>query len=81
MADEAPQGGSPPRRAGFVATVRAVLWSFIGIRKHSGYQQDAGSLDPKAVVIAGVVVGVLFVLVLVAVVRLVLGALQQGGVQ
>lgn len=74
-------GDESPPRAGFWATVRAVLWAFIGIRKRSGYQRDAGSLDPKAVVVAGVLGGVLFVLALVVVVRLVLSASQQGGVQ
>jgi amino acid transporter len=76
-----PQGGGPPPRAGFWATVRAVLWSFIGIRKRSGYQRDAESLDPRAVVVAGLLGGLLFVLMLLAIVRWVLSASQQGGVQ
>lgn len=58
--------------AGFWATVRAVLWSFVGIRKRSAYQDDARSLDPRAVVVAGVIAGVIFVLTIVMVVRLVL---------
>jgi preprotein translocase subunit Sec61beta len=61
------------RRAGFWATVRAVLWSFLGIRRFNDYRQDATSLDPKAVVVAGVLGGVLFVLALVALVQLVVG--------
>ncbi len=59
-------------RAGFWATLRAVLWSFIGIRKRRGYHEDATSLDPKAVVVAGLLAGLLFVLVLVGVVQWVL---------
>lgn len=61
----------PPRRprASFGATLKAVLWSFMGVRKRSDYQQDASSLDPRAVIVAGLLGGVLFVLVLVAVVR------------
>ncbi len=59
-------------KAGFWATVRAVLWSFIGIRRRSAYQSDARSLDPRAVVVAGVIAGVVFVLTIVMVVRLVL---------
>ena len=59
-------------RAGFWATIRAVLWSFIGIRRRSAYQDDARSLDPLAVVVAGLIAGVLFVLVILTVVRLVL---------
>ena len=60
-----------PRRAGFWATLRAVLWSFIGIRKRRGYQEDATSLDPKAVVVAGLLAGLIFVLSIAAFVRVV----------
>ncbi len=56
-------------KAGFWATIRAVLWSFIGIRKRRGYQEDAASLDPKAVVVAGLLAGLIFVLGLVAIVQ------------
>lgn len=56
-------------RAGFVSTVKAVLWSFIGIRKRKDYHDDATSLDPKAVVVAGVLAGLVFVLTIVAVVN------------
>ena len=59
-------------KAGFWATVRAVLWSFIGIRRRSAYQNDARSLDPRAVVVAGVIAAVVFVLTIVMVVRQVL---------
>jgi len=62
-----------PRRGGFWATVKAVLWAFFGVRRRRDYQEDAASLDPKAVIVAGLVGGVLFVLVLVMVVRLVVG--------
>lgn len=59
-------------KAGFWATIRAVLWSFIGIRRRSGYSDDAKSLDPKAVVVAGVFAGAVFVLSILAVVNWVL---------
>lgn len=64
----------PPRKAGFWATIRAVLWSFLGIRKGKDYQRDAASLDPKAVIVAGVLAGLLFVLAIVAFVQFVVGA-------
>lgn len=60
--------GDAPR-AGFLATVKAVLWSFIGIRKRKDYHDDASSLDPKAVIVAGVLGGLIFVLTIVAVVN------------
>nr|WP_306441428.1 DUF2970 domain-containing protein [Parazoarcus communis] len=52
--------------------MRAVLWSFIGVRKRRDYHDDAASLDPRAIVVAGVLAGVVFVLVLVGVVNWVL---------
>ncbi|MDO9599451.1 MAG: DUF2970 domain-containing protein [Azoarcus sp.] len=60
--------GDAPR-AGFLATVKAVLWSFVGIRKRKDYHDDASSLDPKAVIVAGVLGGLIFVLTIVAVVN------------
>ena len=59
------------QRAGFWATIKAVLWSFLGIRKRSSYQTDAQSLDPKAVIIAGVLAGIVFVLSILGFVRFV----------
>lgn len=59
----------PPRRAGFWPTLRAVLWSFLGVRKRAGYDEDAASLDPKAVIVAGLLGGLAFVLILVGVVQ------------
>ncbi|THF56257.1 DUF2970 domain-containing protein [Pseudothauera rhizosphaerae] len=49
--------------------MKAVLWSFAGIRRRRDYSQDAESLNPLAVVVAGVLGGLVFVLVLVAVVN------------
>jgi Protein of unknown function (DUF2970) len=59
------------RNAGFLQTMRAVLWSFFGVRKRSGYEQDAARLNPVHVIIAGILAAIVFVLVLVMVVRIV----------
>jgi len=64
----------PPQRAGFWATLKAVLWAFAGIRRRDDYHLDASSLDPKAVIFAGLLAGLVFVLTLVAVVKFVVGA-------
>ena len=69
-----PEGEAPRRRAGFWATLRAVMWSFLGIRKGQDYHRDATSLDPKAVILAGILAGLIFVLSIVAFVRFVVGA-------
>jgi hypothetical protein len=49
------------RKGSFWQTMRAVAWSFFGIRKSSGYEQDIGKLNPVHVVIAGVIGALLFI--------------------
>ncbi len=61
----------PKRQAGFMATLKAVMWSFFGVRKRRAYQEDAESLNIKALIVAGVLGGVIFVLSIVAFVRFV----------
>lgn len=55
----------------FVATVKAVLWSFFGVRKNSAYEEDTQNLNPVHVIIAGIVGAVLFVLALLLLVKIV----------
>jgi len=62
------------RKASFRATLKAVLWSFFGVRKKSGYEQDAAQLNPVHVVIAGVLAAVIFVVILLSVVKMVVAA-------
>jgi hypothetical protein len=57
--------------AGFWQTVRAVLWSFFGVRRRVDYERDAVQLNPVAVIIAGVMAAALFVGLLLIVVNLV----------
>jgi len=60
--------GQPVPRAGWWTTVRAVLWSFAGVRRGQDYRQDAERLDLRLVIAVGVVAGLVFVGGLVAVV-------------
>lgn len=60
-----------PRQAEFLAVARAVFWSFLGIRKKSHYHEDAVTIKPYQVVIAGILGAIVFILVLVMVVRIV----------
>ncbi len=55
----------------FGATVKAVLWSFFGVRKNSGYEADAQRLNPLHVIIAGIIAALLFVLGLLMLVKIV----------
>lgn len=57
------------RKASFGATMKAVFWSFFGIRKRSDYEKDSANLNPVHVVIAGLIGVLLFIGVLVMLVR------------
>jgi len=62
------------RPLSFGQTVKAVAWSFVGLRKQSGYQQDIQKLNPVHVIVAGLVGAALFVLALVLIVRWIVGS-------
>ena len=57
------------RKASFGATMKAVFWSFFGIRKRSDYEKDSASLNPVHVIIAALIGVALFIGVLIALVR------------
>lgn len=59
------------RKMSFGATVKAVLWSFFGVRKNSAYEEDTQKLNPLHVIIAGIIGAVIFVVGLLMVVKLV----------
>jgi len=52
-----------------LGTVKAVLWSFLGIRRKSGYEQDLGKLNPLHVIAVALVLVALFVAGLIALVN------------
>lgn len=55
----------------FLATLLAVFWSFIGLRRRADYEKDATSMNPFYVIGAGLVGVALFIGVLLMVVRMV----------
>ncbi|MFZ6744893.1 DUF2970 domain-containing protein [Undibacterium sp. JH2W] len=57
------------RKASFLATMKAVFWSFLGIRKKTDYEQDAAQLNPVHVIIAGIIGALIFISVLIAIVK------------
>ena len=67
------------RKGSFVQAVKAVAWSFFGVRKRSGLEQDVEQLNPLHVVIAGVAGAALFVLALLLLVRWVIGSGVAAG--
>ena len=85
MGDDAhePQSSSPAsgdlaeaarRRGAFGQTLKAVAWSFFGVRKSSEYDKDVQRINPVHVLVAGVVLAVVFVLSLIFLVQWVVGS-------
>ena len=61
-----------PRKASFGASMKAVFWSFFGVRKRRDYEDDAVNLNPVHVIVAALLglaifIGVLLLLVRIAV--------------
>lgn len=65
---------SPPHaKRSFGATMIAIAWSFIGLRRKSDFDQDAsGAMNPVYVICAGLLGTALFIGVLCLAVRLAL---------
>lgn len=53
----------------FMATMAAVAWSFIGLRRKKDFDDDdAGALNPFYVIIAGLIGTAIFIAVLITIV-------------
>ena len=57
------------RKLSFFSTMKAVFWSFFGVRKKSDYESDAAKLNPVYVIIAGILAAALFIAILLAIVK------------
>jgi diacylglycerol kinase len=62
------------RKPSFAQTLKAVAWSFFGVRRAADYQQDVEKLNPVHLLAAGVMAAVAFVLGLLAIVQWVLSS-------
>jgi hypothetical protein len=62
------------RKGSFARTLRAVAWSFFGVRKSGESHEDMSKLNPVHVIVAGVVVAAVFVVALLVLVRWVVSA-------
>jgi hypothetical protein len=67
------------RKGSFLQTMRAVAWSFFGVRRSADYANDVQKLNPVHLVIAGVLGAILFITVLVLLVRWVVGSGVAAG--
>ncbi len=62
------------RKASPLHTMRAVFWSFFGVRRSADHAQDLQNLNPAHVVIAGLIGAGLFIAALVLLVRFVISS-------
>ncbi|MBV8124804.1 MAG: DUF2970 domain-containing protein [Burkholderiaceae bacterium] len=67
-------GPDPVRKASLLRTIKAVAWSFLGIRKGAEYDKDVNQLNPVHVVIVGVLAVIVFVVALVLLVNYVVSS-------
>lgn len=57
------------RKGSFIGTLKAVAWSFFGVRKSKDHADDLARLNPVHLIVAGLLAGVGFVVALVFLVR------------
>ena len=74
MTHDKPLKEAVRRKGSFLRTMRAVAWSFFGVRKSADYEKDVGQLNPVHVIIAGIVGAVLFIVLLLVIVNWVLSS-------
>jgi hypothetical protein len=60
-------------KGSFIKTMKAVMWSFFGVRKRRDLEADATQLNPVHIVIAGLLCAAIFIGVLILVVHAVVG--------
>ena len=64
------------RKPNFFQTLKAVSWGFLGVRKGAGHDEDIAKLNPVHLIIAGLLGGLVFVLVLLLLVRIAIASLS-----
>ncbi|MGK5069725.1 DUF2970 domain-containing protein [Janthinobacterium sp. AD80] len=60
-----------PQKASFLYSLRAVVWSFTGLRRKSDFDTDSAKLNPVHVVIAGFLAVACLVGILISIVKFV----------
>ncbi len=74
MTEQHPLKQAVQRKASFLQTMRAVAWSFFGVRKSADYERDVQELNPVHLIIAGVIGALIFIGILIGVVSWVLSS-------
>jgi hypothetical protein len=66
--------GAVQRKGSFSQTLRAVGWSFFGVRKSAEHEKDVAQLNPVHVIVAALIGVGAFITILVLLVRWVLNS-------
>ena len=61
----------PARPASLLDVVRAVFWSFLGVRRNDAMRRDLVSIRPHQVIIVGVIFAAILVVTLLTIVRII----------
>ncbi|MES2074787.1 MAG: DUF2970 domain-containing protein [Pseudomonadota bacterium] len=65
------QESKPQQYAPFLYSMKAVFWSFTGLRRKSDFDSDSAKLNPVHIVIAGLIGVALLITLLITIVKLV----------
>jgi hypothetical protein len=65
--------GGGGRKSSFGQSMKAVMWSFFGVRRRRDLEADAAQLNPLHVIIAALIGAAVFIGVLILIVRAVVG--------
>lgn len=63
------KGNAPKTYGSFWRSIKAVAWSFVGIRKNSEYQEDLARVNPFHIIVVGILGALLFVVGLMTLVN------------
>ncbi|MFC0398153.1 DUF2970 domain-containing protein [Paraburkholderia rhizosphaerae] len=65
--------GRTGRKSSFGQSLKAVMWSFFGVRKRRDLEADATQLNPLHVIVAALICAAVFIGLLILVVHAVVG--------
>lgn len=63
--------GEMPKRATFLYAMKAVFWSFLGLRRKRDFDTDSAGLHPVHIVIAALIGVACFIGLLIAIIKFV----------
>ncbi|MET0268002.1 MAG: DUF2970 domain-containing protein [Duganella sp.] len=60
---------APKQQASFLYSLKAVIWSFFGLRRKSDFDNDEARLNPVHIVIAALIAVAVFIGLLIGIVQ------------